>query len=322
MHLPTASIHALAAVADFQTPWTAGQFQHMSHSCQEDRLFFFGKRSEIGAMPRVSYDSAASFEGGTRWTSHFHLPSLLSVDIICAKPGMRGLALALIAHIACQQSSFLARRSHLLFDISGRESNSRMVRFTQAIGAQRYQTFADEARSEGFIGVEGDDPNIYWTFKQGSGFGPNLNRTAGVYALDVGSNAPINALHPAVLFDDRVALQDFGKADRNNSFFAISSIEVSQHRLIDLLRRLYELELESETKFETNVQTKAKIEDASSTKTTVDHCDQKPVLPDPSGAAAASVQATAASANLFLLSDASSDGPKPDIYRSGMVRTA
>ena len=34
VHLPTVSIHALAAVADFQTPWTAGQFQHMSHSCR------------------------------------------------------------------------------------------------------------------------------------------------------------------------------------------------------------------------------------------------------------------------------------------------
>ena len=32
--------------ADFHTPWTAGQFHHMVHSSQEDRMFFFGRRSE------------------------------------------------------------------------------------------------------------------------------------------------------------------------------------------------------------------------------------------------------------------------------------
>ena len=69
-----------------------------------------------------------------------------------------------------------------LFDISGRESNSRMVRFTQGIGAGHIQTFADEARSEGYVGVEGDDPTIYWTFKTSKGFGENDGKTAGVYA--------------------------------------------------------------------------------------------------------------------------------------------
>ena len=46
-----------------------------------------------------------------------------------------------------------------------------MVRFTQHLGAARCQTFADEARSEGYVGVEGDDPSIYWTYKA-SGHNP------------------------------------------------------------------------------------------------------------------------------------------------------
>ena len=41
----------------------------------------------------------------------------------------------------------------MLFDISGREANARMIRFTQSIGAWRSQTFSDEARSEGFDSV-------------------------------------------------------------------------------------------------------------------------------------------------------------------------
>ena len=89
---------------------------------------------------------------------------------MCVKPGCRGLALILLAHISCLQSNFLKERTHLLFDISGREANTRMVRFTQSIGAWRSQTFSDEARSEGFIGVEGDDPSIYWASKQGDGY--------------------------------------------------------------------------------------------------------------------------------------------------------
>ena len=32
MHLPSMRIDALAAVADFQPPWTAGQFHHMAHA--------------------------------------------------------------------------------------------------------------------------------------------------------------------------------------------------------------------------------------------------------------------------------------------------
>ena len=77
-----------------------------------------------------------------------------------------------------------------------------MVRFAQSIGAQRYQTFCDEARSEGYIGVEGDDPSIYWTFKDGASgsagplsvegnFGDNQGRTMGVFALDVDTRMPI-----------------------------------------------------------------------------------------------------------------------------------
>ena len=99
-----------------------------------------------------------SFEGGTRFTSHFHMPSLLSVDIICSRAGEgepKGLAAILLAHVACLQSEFLADRTHLLFDISGREANARMVRFTQQLGAIRCQTFADEARSTGFLGICG-----------------------------------------------------------------------------------------------------------------------------------------------------------------------
>ena len=94
------------------------------------------------------------------------MPALLAIDIVGVRPGCRGLAVVLMAHISCLQSSFLKERTHLLFDISGRESNTRMIRFTQSIGAWRSQTFSDEARSEGFIGVEGDDPSIYWASKQ------------------------------------------------------------------------------------------------------------------------------------------------------------
>ena len=69
------------------------------------------------------------------------MPTLLSVDIICVQPGVRGLAHLLLAHICCLTSSFTADRTHWLFDISGRESNLRMVRFTQGIGASHMQTF-------------------------------------------------------------------------------------------------------------------------------------------------------------------------------------
>ena len=111
-----------------------------------------------------------------------------------------------------------------------------MIRFTQAIGAWRSQTFSDEARaapspapvlptplpsppsappspltprplplappslcrfchrqarSEGFIGVEGDDPAIYWASKGADGAYKNEmsnkkdGATPGVYAVDV-----------------------------------------------------------------------------------------------------------------------------------------
>jgi len=218
-------------------------------------MFFFGRRSEVKTLPRARYDSANSFEGATRFSSHFHMPSLLSVDIICAMPGVRGLAALLLAHIACLQSAFLNDRTHMLFDISGREANTRMVRFTQSIGAQRYQTFADEARSEGFIGVEGDDPSIFWTYKTPTGYGPNEGRTAGPYAIDVESGEPITALHPAVLFDDRVTVHDFHRpgsssplldanavrvAGRNCSYFAIAPVESIQSRLGKMLERLRE----------------------------------------------------------------------------------
>ena len=55
-------------------------------------------------------------EGGTRWTSHFHMPTLLAVDIICVVPRVRGLAHILLAHITCLSSSFTADRTHVLFD--------------------------------------------------------------------------------------------------------------------------------------------------------------------------------------------------------------
>ena len=37
-------------------------------------MFFFGRRSEASLMPRVLYDPNSSFEGGTRWSAHFHMP--------------------------------------------------------------------------------------------------------------------------------------------------------------------------------------------------------------------------------------------------------
>ena len=54
VHMSTLAIAALVAVADFQPPWTAGQFHHMAHACQEDRMFFFGRRSEIHMTPKVA----------------------------------------------------------------------------------------------------------------------------------------------------------------------------------------------------------------------------------------------------------------------------
>jgi hypothetical protein len=61
----------------------------------------------------VALDMSASFEGGTRWTSHFHMPTLLAVDIICARRGTAGLAHILLAHILCITSSFTADRTHV-----------------------------------------------------------------------------------------------------------------------------------------------------------------------------------------------------------------
>ncbi|KAL1525887.1 hypothetical protein AB1Y20_020715 [Prymnesium parvum] len=238
VYLPRMEIQALIAVADFQPPWTAGQFHHMAHACQEDRMFFLGRKSERDFAPKVTYDMSNSFEGGSRWTSHFHMPTLLAVDIICAKPGVRGLGLLLLAHVCCLQSSFTNTRTHILFDISGRESNVRMIRFTQSVGAQRCQTFADEARSTGFIGVEGDDPRIFWTHKAGSSYGPNDGKTSGVYAVDVETNEAIGPSHPAVLFDDRVTQHDFYRGGRNCSYFAVSPIEVAQAKLTGLLEEM------------------------------------------------------------------------------------
>ena len=170
-------------------------------------MFFFGRRSEVKEtpevtrhvdtpdltprvphipqvkeMPKVTYDNSASFEACSRWNSHFQMRTLLAVDIVCAAASARGAAAMILAHVACLQSSFVRERTHLLFDIAHREANTRMVKFAASIGAARCQTFADEARSEGFIGVEGDDPSIYWTYKTPAGFGPNENKTAGVYA--------------------------------------------------------------------------------------------------------------------------------------------
>eukprot|EP00326_Haptolina_ericina_P034958 CAMPEP_0181243250 /NCGR_PEP_ID=MMETSP1096-20121128/42163_1 /TAXON_ID=156174 ORGANISM="Chrysochromulina ericina, Strain CCMP281" /NCGR_SAMPLE_ID=MMETSP1096 /ASSEMBLY_ACC=CAM_ASM_000453 /LENGTH=305 /DNA_ID=CAMNT_0023339593 /DNA_START=57 /DNA_END=971 /DNA_ORIENTATION=+ len=231
-------IQALIATADFQTPWTAGQFHHMAHACQEDRMFFFGRKSERDITPKVTYDMSASFEGGTRWTSHFHMPTLLSVDIVCTKPGTRGLGALLLAHACALQSSFSRDRTHLLFDISGREQNTRMIKFTQAVGAHRCQTFCDEARSTGFIGVEGDDPSIFWTYKIGSKeYGINDGKTSGVYAIDSESGLSIGPGHTAVLFDDRVTQSDFYRGGKNCSYFAVSPIEVTQRKLLGILQR-------------------------------------------------------------------------------------
>ena len=113
-----------------------------------------------------------------------------------------------------------------------------MIRFTQSLGAWRSQTFADEARSEGFIGVEGDDPSIYWAGKAENGHYKNEGKTAGVYAIDLKSGVPIQPSHQAVLFDDRVTQQDFGRGGRNCSYFALAPIEVAQQRLIDLVDEL------------------------------------------------------------------------------------
>ena len=44
-------------------------------------MFFLGRKSEKEITPKVALDMASSFEGGTRWTSHFHMPTLLSIDI-------------------------------------------------------------------------------------------------------------------------------------------------------------------------------------------------------------------------------------------------
>ena len=57
VHAPTRKIVGLAAVSDFQTPWTAGQFHHMAHACQEDRMFFFGRKSEKELTPKVPSDT-------------------------------------------------------------------------------------------------------------------------------------------------------------------------------------------------------------------------------------------------------------------------
>jgi len=246
IHMPSKEIRALAAVADFQTPWTAGQFHHCSHSCQEDRMFYLGRKSERYFTPKVSIDMSASFEGGTRFTSHFHMPSLFAVDIICAQPtAVRGLAHVLLSHVALLQSSFLSAKTHWLFDISGREENTRMVRFTQEIGALRCQTFADETRSEGYVGVEGDDPSIYWTYKAGgigssSTYGDPSLETAGIYAMDRELRTPITTQHPAVLFNDRVTQQDFLRGGKNCSYFAVAPLELSQDKLAGHLVSLRE----------------------------------------------------------------------------------
>ena len=247
VHFPTCRIVGLAAVADFQTPWTAGQFHHMAHACQEDRMFFLGRKSEKDLTPKVALDMSSSFEGGTRWTSHFHMPTLLAVDVICVRPGMRGLAHILLAHLLCLSSYFTADRTHVLFDISGREKNVRMCKFAAAIGAIRCQTYADEARSEGYVGVEGDDPSIYWTYKDGSrGYGVNDGKTSGVYAIDVELEECITTQHPAVIFNDRVTLADFHRGNKNCSYFAVAPLETAQQKLAAILGDLRAQSLEAE----------------------------------------------------------------------------
>lgn len=60
VHMPSQQIRALAVVADFQTPWTAGQFHHCSHACQEDRMFYLGRKSERHLTPKVFIDMHCS----------------------------------------------------------------------------------------------------------------------------------------------------------------------------------------------------------------------------------------------------------------------
>ena len=114
----------------------------------------------------------------------------------------------------------------------------RRRQFTAAIGAQRCQTFTDEARSEGYVGVEGDDPSIYWTYKGRVGYGPNDGKTAGVYAVDVEGGESIGTQHPAVLFNDRVTLADFHRGGKNCSYFSVAPLETVQQKLGGLLGEL------------------------------------------------------------------------------------
>ena len=106
----------------------------------------------------------------------------------------------------------------------------------QALGAHRCQTFTDEARSEGYVGVEGDDPSIYWTYKEKNGFGPNDGKTAGSYAVDDETGESISTQHQAVLFNDRVTLADFHRGNKNCSYFAVAPLEIAQAKLAYLLR--------------------------------------------------------------------------------------
>ena len=66
-------------------------------------MFFFGRRSEVKEMPKVTYDNSASFEACSRWNSHFQMRTLLAVDIVCAAASARGAAAMILAHVACLQ---------------------------------------------------------------------------------------------------------------------------------------------------------------------------------------------------------------------------
>ena len=154
-----------------------------------------------------------------------------------------------------------------------------MVKFCSNVGAVRCQTFTDEARSEGYVGVEGDDPSIYWTYKERDGYGPNdgththphhntqLSFPPPTYRSHL---TPPHTLHPhttqarppactpstrrlaspsgqntpAVLFNDRVTLADFHRGTKNCSYFAVAPLEIAQSKLIGLLTSLRERALQ------------------------------------------------------------------------------
>ena len=73
-------IHGLCACSDFQTPWTAGQFHHMNRACQEDRMFFFGRKSERDLTPKVALGTASP----SLRAAHACIPMRILTCMACA----------------------------------------------------------------------------------------------------------------------------------------------------------------------------------------------------------------------------------------------